>query len=67
MTLKSIRAKVLLMPSKTDPLFKVCYLDTRSSFVNVKMQVEDSRMEASLLPHGELQVIDSLWGHFGEC
>ncbi|KAI9566397.1 Alpha/Beta hydrolase protein [Boletus coccyginus] len=47
-TLGSIHAKVLLMPSKTDPLFKV----------------EESQMEVSLLPRGELQVIDSLWGHF---
>ncbi|KAF9225170.1 alpha/beta hydrolase fold protein [Gyrodon lividus] len=47
--LRGIRARVLLMPSRTDPLFKV----------------EDSEIELSLLLHGELSVIDSLWGHFG--
>ncbi|KAH7886368.1 Alpha/Beta hydrolase protein [Phlebopus sp. FC_14] len=46
-TLKGIRAKVLLMPCKTDPFFKV----------------EDSEIELSWLSHGQLVPIDSLWGH----
>ncbi|KIJ66603.1 hypothetical protein HYDPIDRAFT_86181 [Hydnomerulius pinastri MD-312] len=51
-TLRNIRAKVLLMPSTTDSFFKV----------------EDSEIEASLLPNGKLCVINSLWGHYaGYC
>ncbi|KIJ13817.1 hypothetical protein PAXINDRAFT_100506 [Paxillus involutus ATCC 200175] len=46
--LQGIRARVLLMPSNTDPLFKI----------------EESKIEMSLLPRGELSVINSLWGHF---
>ncbi|KAF9237082.1 Alpha/Beta hydrolase protein [Melanogaster broomeanus] len=46
--LGSISARVLLMPSRTDPLFRW----------------EDNEIEVSLLPRGELSVIDSLWGHF---
>jgi homoserine O-acetyltransferase len=46
-SLASIRAKVLLMPSKTDLYFPP----------------KDSEEELKHLKHGELIVIDSVWGH----
>lgn len=45
--LKSIKAKVLLLPCKTDLYF--C--------------PEDSEVEASLLKDVKLRIIDSVWGH----
>ncbi|KAF8131698.1 Alpha/Beta hydrolase protein [Boletus edulis] len=45
--LKSIKAEVLLLPSKTDLFFAP----------------EDSETELSLLQHGTLMLIDSNWGH----
>lgn len=45
--LASIKAKVLVMPSRTD-----CYFPP-----------EDSEEEVKHLKHGELSVIESIWGH----
>lgn len=45
--LASIQAKVLVMPSRTD-----CYFPP-----------EDSEEEVKHLKHGELSVIESIWGH----
>ncbi|KAL8686049.1 MAG: hypothetical protein Q9218_007385 [Villophora microphyllina] len=45
--LKSIEAKVLVMPSRTDTYFPP----------------EDSENEVSYLEHGELAVIETVWGH----
>ncbi|KIJ39900.1 hypothetical protein M422DRAFT_60651 [Sphaerobolus stellatus SS14] len=45
--LKSIKAKALIMPCKTDLYFPP----------------EDSEIEVSLLPNAKLVVIDSVWGH----
>ena len=45
--LRSIRARVLYMPSATDLYFPV----------------GDARYEASLMRHCDLEVIPSLWGH----
>ncbi|CDO76023.1 hypothetical protein BN946_scf184665.g15 [Trametes cinnabarina] len=49
--LKSIKAKALIMPCKTDLYF--C--------------PEDSMNEVSILENAELAVIDSVWGHVGMC
>ncbi|KAJ7647687.1 Alpha/Beta hydrolase protein [Roridomyces roridus] len=46
--LARIKAKVLVMPSRTDMYFPP----------------EDSEFEVKHLQHGELQVIESIWGHF---
>lgn len=45
--LASIQARVLVMPSRTD-----CYFPP-----------EDSEEEVKHLKHGELSVIESIWGH----
>ncbi|KAJ8518257.1 hypothetical protein ONZ45_g4642 [Pleurotus djamor] len=47
-TLKSIKAKGLIMPSKTDLYFTP----------------EDNEIEVSILTNSRLAVIDSVWGHF---
>jgi homoserine O-acetyltransferase len=44
----AIRAEVLVMPGRTDLYFPP----------------EDSEIEVSLLAHGELRVIPSVWGHY---
>ncbi|KAJ7502990.1 Alpha/Beta hydrolase protein [Mycena galericulata] len=46
--LARIKAKVLVMPSRTDMYFPP----------------EDSEEEVKHLKHGELKVIESIWGHF---
>ncbi|KAL8725223.1 MAG: hypothetical protein Q9181_006498 [Wetmoreana brouardii] len=45
--LQSIEAKVLVMPSRTDTYFPP----------------EDSEIEVNYLEHGELAVIETIWGH----
>ena len=65
--LKSIQAKGLIMPSKTDLYFPV------SSHINVqqststkrKFQPEDSSYEVSVLKNAKLVIIPSVWGHVG--
>ena len=47
--LETIKAKMLVMPSRTDMYFPP----------------EDSVEEVKHLPHGELCVIESIWGHIG--
>ncbi|KAH7926734.1 alpha/beta-hydrolase [Leucogyrophana mollusca] len=52
--LSSIKAKALIMPSKTDLYFPVRLLF---------MQPEDSEIEVSLLKDAKLHVIPTVWGH----
>ncbi|KAI9820330.1 MAG: hypothetical protein M1827_005952 [Pycnora praestabilis] len=47
--LESIEAKVLVMPARTDQYFPP----------------EDSEIEIKSLKHGELAVIETIWGHIG--
>ena len=73
--LKSIKAKGLIMPSKTDLYFpvsaQVVHAPTRHSLIQCAMQKpEDSEYEVAHLPNSKLVVIDTVWGHMsggGEC
>jgi homoserine O-acetyltransferase/O-succinyltransferase len=45
--LGQIEARAIIMPSRTDAYFRV----------------EDNQIEAAAMPHAELRVLDSIWGH----
>lgn len=74
--LGNIKARGLIMPSKTDLYFPVCsvfkapltiptHVFTRI-YVNFNMKPEDSKQEVEYMDgKSRLVVIDSVWGHMG--
>ncbi|KAF9227324.1 alpha/beta-hydrolase [Gyrodon lividus] len=56
--LKSIKAKALIMPSKTD-----LYFPSRLMAILMNAQPEDGEIEASHLKDATLYIIPTVWGH----
>ncbi len=66
-----IKAKGLIMPSKTDLYFPVRftrYVALRQTRLTGFLQPEDNEIEVKYLgDKAKLVVIDSIWGHVGKC
>ena len=65
--LSNIKCKVLVMPARTDQYFPYVLLPSLR-YVHAEAEFgtgrpEDSEVEVKHLEHGELAVIETVWGH----